>query len=251
VQTPTPPSSSSNEQPRVLVYTANIAGRDKIHGQAEQTMECDWLYITDDPYEHAPPPWITVRVRRDPDVHPNMQAKWYRTHPPFNDEYDYCIWIDAGMEMTSHTCVAEAVATCPDDGLAVWQHPRRDCIYDEIDASLGSEGQSGRYAALPLREQGAAYQAEGYPAHNGLYATGTLVWTPASAKLIGGDWYDECVKWGYQDQVCFPVICWRAGLAPATFNVGQTNGRFNHRMGWWGNSWMRLHNHVPGTGGDE
>lgn len=239
----------------VLVYTANIGGRDAIHGQALQTVQADWLYITSDPDEVAPEPWVTMHEPRCEDIHPNMQAKWWRTHPPFDGlgmlpgaPYDYCIWIDAGMQVTSHSFIKHATETCPEDGIAAWRHPRRDCIYDEVDASLGAESQGGRYDHLPLREQAAAYRAEGFPEHRGLYATGTLVWTPASAKLIGHEWYEECVEWGYQDQVSFPVVCWRHGLEVATFPVQQTSGRFNARMGWWGNQWMRLHNHVEGTG---
>jgi hypothetical protein len=241
----------------VLVYTALYGGRDAVRPQAFQTRgDVDWLCITDSA-NVAPFPFQTMTLAERKHEHPNMAAKWWRTHPPFNGLYDqaltprapyaYCIWIDANMQVTSQTFVSNVIGSI-NDGMAAWAHPRRDDIYDEIEASLGNEGQGGRYDALPLREQGEAYRAEGYPEHAGLYATGTLLWTPERAADVGAAWWDECVRWGYQDQVSFPVVCWRLGVKPGTFPLDQTHGRFNKRAGWWNNAWMMIHNHEPGTG---
>jgi hypothetical protein len=151
------------------------------------------------------------------------------------------------MEIRIPTLAQVAVESVH-DGLAVWRHPRRDCIFEEMEASLGYEAQGGRYDHLPLREQVMSYFDEGYPRHHGLYATGTFVWTPHAAKEIGEEWYEECVKWSYQDQLSFPVVCWRHDIVPGVFPMPQLPTRFNARAGWWANPWMLLHNHVEGTG---
>jgi hypothetical protein len=225
-----------------LIYTANIAHRDTIRTQREQSIPVDWLYLTDEP-EIAPAPWYTLRVPRSAD-HPNMAAKWWRTHPMVG--YEHAIWIDANMEITYPHFAREAIMAVR-DGIGVWAHPRRDCVYDEADASMGAESQGGRYANLPIPQQVAAYRSEGYPAHNGLYATGTLVWTPERYALAH-EWYEECRRWGFQDQIAFPVVCWRHGVKPGTFPVTQTQGRYNRRAGWWGNAWLLLHDHNAETG---
>jgi hypothetical protein len=234
---------------KVLIMTALFGGRDNPCSQVVQHgAEVDYLLVTDDPrwLDSAPHPW-SVEVHEPEHEVPNLAAKWWRTHPPFDRGYDYVIWLDANMELRIPTFATTAIASL-NDGIAVWDHPRRDCIVDEMEASLGSEAQGGRYDHLPLREQVAAYLAEGYPLHNGLYATGSLVWAPETAALIAQEWYDECVKWSYQDQISFPVVCWRHDIKPGVFPMPQLPTRFNARAGWWANQWMLLHNHIEGTG---
>lgn len=231
---------------KILVMTANFGGRDRPRPQVEQFADVDYLFVTDDPDTPVPYPWSVEVHEREHPV-PNLAAKWWRTHPPFDRGYDYVIWFDANMEMRIPT-LATTLIESVHDGIAVWDHPRRDCIVDEMEASLGKEAQGGRYDHLPLREQVQSYLDEGYPLHNGLYATGTFVWTPESAKLIGDEWYEECVKWSYQDQLSFPVVCWRHGITPGVFPLPQIAQRYNARRGWWANQWVILHDHVGGTG---
>jgi hypothetical protein len=231
---------------RTLIYTAMFGGRDRPRPQTMQIPGCDFLLVTDDPTMVVPHPWRVLYAEPEHE-HPNLAAKWWRTHPPFADHYHHVIWIDANMEIRIPSLATQAIAAV-NDGIAAWKHPRRDCIVDEMEASLGAEAQGGRYDHLPMREQVQAYLDEGYPLHNGLYATGTIVWTPESAELLGQEWYDECVKWGYQDQISFPVVCWRHDIKPGVFPVTQAARRVNARSGWWANRWMLLHDHVPGTG---
>ena len=231
---------------KTLVMTANFGGRDRPRPQTQQFGDVDYLYVTDDPDTPVPFPWTVEVHEREHEV-PNLAAKWWRTHPPFDRGYDHVIWLDANMEMR----IPQFTSYCIDaihDGIAVWNHPRRNCIVDEMEASLGPEAQGGRYDHLPLRAQVESYLAEGYPRHNGLYATGTFVWTPPAAKAIGDEWYDECVKWGYQDQLSFPVVCWRHDITPGVFPLPQIASRYNARQGWWANQWVILHDHVEGTG---
>lgn len=232
-----------------VIYTANIGGRDFPHSQVPQDIDVDWRYFTDDPDIEVEAPW---RVRCDvrSELHPNLRAKWWKTHPFF--AYEYAIWIDASMQITSPSFAREAISALNGAPIATWQHPRRSSIYAEAEASLGAESQGGRYAALPLREQVAAYRAEGYPDDLGLFACGTIVWT-WQARAMGEDWWRECVKWGYQDQLSFPVCCWRAGIQPATFPVPQIErrrpqqGQRGRAVPYLGNRWLRIWPHTKGT----
>jgi len=230
----------------VVVYTANIGGRDHPHQQADQDIDVDWRYFTDTHDTPIEAPWKILDVARghghNIDRHPNLAAKWWKTHPP--GTYEHAIWIDASMEITSRSFAREAIAALNGAPVATWRHPRRTSIVDEAEASLGREAQGGRYSSLPLREQTQAYLAEGYPDES-LYACGTIVWTWA-ARPMAHDWWIECVKWGYQDQISFPVCAWRAGITPATFPVPQIESR-NPREGWLANRWLRIWPHTKGT----
>jgi len=231
----------------VVVYTANIGGRDHPHQQADQDIDVDWRYFTDAHDTPIEGPWKILDVKRghghNIDRHPNLAAKWWKTHPFVS--YKYAIWIDASMEITSPAFAREAIDSLKGAPLATFRHPRRTTIAAEVEASLGSEGQGGRYERLPLREQLAAYQQEGFPDDVGLYACGTIVWT-WEARGIGEDWWRECVQWGYQDQISFPVVCWRAGIRPSTFPIPQIESR-NPRLGFLANRWLRIWPHTKGT----
>lgn len=231
----------------VVIYTANIGGRDHPHSAVEQDIDVDWRYFTDQPDLPIDGPWKVREVVRGhgngADRHPNLAAKYWKTHPLAS--YEHAIWIDASMEITSPGFAREAIASLNGAPLATWKHPRRCSIYAEVEASLGAEGQGGRYAHLPLREQAQSYREEGFPDDLGLFACGTIVWTWA-ARQLGDDWWRECVKWGYQDQISFPVACWRAGIRPATFPIPQITSR-SPKMGFLANPWLRIWPHTKGT----
>jgi hypothetical protein len=224
----------------IAIYTACIGGRDTPRPQVAQDIDVTWLYHTDRDIE-VPEPWTRIRGDVPDGEHPNLSAKRFKTHPPL---VETAIWIDASMEITSPRFAREAIAALDGAPVATWKHPRRTSILAEVDASLGREGQDGRYACLPLRAQAQSYLDEGYP-DDALYACGTIVWTPA-ARAMAHDWWNECIEWGYQDQISFPVCAWRAGIKPATFPIPQIERRLQTSH-YLANRWLRIWPHTPGT----
>lgn len=214
----------------VLIYTANFGRYDNVFTQTAQDVPVDWICLTDDPTFVAPAPWCTVPVSPRHD-HPNLGAKVYKAQPPWGmGDWSVAIWIDANMEITEPAFAREACRFVH-DGMATWAHPRRDCVYDEGEVCLpgGKEAQGGRYENLPIVDQLASYRAEGYPPHRGLFASGTLVWTPAASALVGRAWLAECERWGFQDQLALPVVCWRLGIEPGIFGVHQIERRYSSK----------------------
>jgi hypothetical protein len=224
----------------VVVVTASYGGTDAVlHPQAAQDIAVDWVCFTDQPDLKAPAPW---RVVHSPArfADPCLAAKVHKATPAV-DATDV-VWIDASMEVTSRSFVRSALAA-RHDGVAVFTHPRRSCIYDEAEASLGAEGQGGKYADQPLLAQVAAYRAEGHPAQGGLYACGVVAWdlTNPRAVDLGRAWLAECEQWSWQDQLSFPVVCRRLGVTPGVFPIQQIerNGR-----GFLTNRWLRIWPHT-------
>ena len=209
-----------------------------------QDIPTRWVYYTDSS-EEADAPWETIR--REPRFDsPNLSAKLYKLTPPlFGD----VVWIDANMEITSPSFVREALAS-RHDGIAVWQHPRRHCIYDEADATMGAERQGDKYDGLDIAKQIASYRAEGYPPNAGLYACGTIAWDLENglARSLGNEWMQECIRWSPQDQLSLPVACRRLGIMPGLFPYPQI-ARRPRRQPWPGyieNAWLRIHDHRGG-----
>lgn len=153
----------------------------------------------------------------------------------------HVIWIDANMQVTAASFAREAVAAVG-DGVAVWKHPERSCIYEEAVASLRLA--PAKYGHLPILEQVASYHREGHPVDGGLYATGTIVWDTNDRRVrrLGADWLAECRRWTYQDQLSFPVVCRRLGVTPGMFPVGQVTSRGGRKL--LHNRWLRIHPHL-------
>lgn len=230
------------------VITASYGGVDAaLHPPAQQDMTVDWVCFTDNPGLTVPPPWRVVHVPARFE-HPCLAAKVHKLTPDIDD--NDVVWIDASMEITSKSFVRGAL-DARNDGIATFKHPRRDCIYTEADASLGDEGQDGKYADQPLLDQVASYRAEGHPEHGGLYACGVIAWDLANPKAVelGRAWFEECVNWSWQDQLSLPVVARRFQVSPGVFPVRQIErtGR-----GYLANRWLRIwaHTHAdpaPGT----
>jgi len=206
--------------------------------QCKQDIDVEWYYFTDARSVQAKPWHVThVDLRGN---EPRLTAKAYKMVAPV--ETRYVIWIDANMEITSPYFARNALASIH-DGVAVFRHPRRDCIYDEARASLGAESQGGKYAGLPLIEQVNAYRAEGYPEHHGLYACGVVAWDMDRARALGEAWLAEQERWSIQDQLSFPVVCWRMGIEPGVFPHPQIerSPRVNAPLS---NRWLVIHPHA-------
>lgn len=224
------------------VITACYGGVDAIRPQAEQDCDVDWICFTDDPDLEAPAPWQVV-VESRPES-PCLAAKRPKMLPWLLVAHERVIWIDANMQVTAPSFVGEALG-CVHDGIALYRHPRRDCIYAEADASLGSESQGGKYDGLPILEQVEHYRAEGHPEHGGLFACGTIAWdtTDPKARMLGYRWLAECELRTIQDQLSLPVACRDLGIEPGVFPHPQLE-RHYRGPDYLGNRWLKIFPHL-------
>lgn len=217
----------------VTVVTATYGGFDAPLAQVEQDSEVRWLCYTDDPKLEVVEPWDKV-IEPPRFKHPCLAAKVHKMLPDSHPS----IWVDANIEITSPSFAREALGAV-NDGLALYRHPRRDCIYEEAEASLGSEAQNGKYAHLPLLEQVDSYRAGRHPEHGGLFACGIIAWDHPDPRL-GPLWLAECSRWSYQDQLSFPVVTRRLGITPGVFDHPQ----IERRRPVLSNRWLSIHPHL-------
>lgn len=220
----------------IVVATACYGAYDVLRAQAAQDVEADWVCFTDDAHLAPPPPWRALYVPSTCE-HPRMAAKPYKMSPwGFWRHY---LWVDANTEVTHRSFVRQALAARR-NGLALFRHPQRRCIYDEAEACEPMP----KYRGQPVAEQVAHYRAEGHPARAGLYAGGTIAWDWAEpgAVAVGRAWLAEIERWSYQDQLSLPVVLRRLGVRPGVFPVRQIERR-GGQGGWLGNRWLRIHPH--------
>jgi len=125
---------------------------------------------------------------------------------------EYSIYHDGNIEMLIDP--QEAVERwLKDTDLAVFAHPRRDCVYAEAEACI----REGKAQAGMVHPQMARYRQEGYPEGAGLAACWVLVrrHTP-EIKRFDEAWWTEYAKGAKRDQLSFNRTCWKLGTRYTT-----------------------------------
>ena len=148
----------------------------------------------------------------DPPLHPRMAAKRHKMFPLGAADGDISIWIDASITVTDvHEMVRVCKAALGKRDVAFFKHPERDNIFDEAAVSITLP----KYAGLPLIQQVESYAAEGLPRASGLWAGGVIIRRHNPKRIkFEADWWEECKKWSYQDQLSLPYVLWSRDLKP-------------------------------------
>ena len=109
-------------------------------------------------------------------------------------------------------------------------HPERDCIYDEADFCCDWP----LYKSYPLKEQVAYYKNQGFPDNAGLMACGVIVRDMSNPKIksIEKQWWQENIKWSYQDQLSLPYLLWKNNQSYDQIDLNL-----------WDNHLFRIHPH--------
>ena len=213
----------------VCVYTSIFGGFDDLKPPPPQTIACDYVCFTDDPDRVAVPPWRVVRVDEShlPGASPRLLTRYlkvlaHRAMRELGAEYDFTIWNDASIRILRPTFAERFVEAAGASGMALVRHPERDCIYDEVEVSL-HPGTAHKYASSRIREQAEHYRAEGYPAHRGLLANGTVARDMRSdvVRRIDEAWWEEILRWSVQDQLSLPYVLWKSGLEVGVVELNQ------------------------------
>jgi len=214
---------------RVCIYTAIYGNYDPLKAQPAQNVPTDFVCFTESRRLGPTRPWTIVYNNRLPGLHPRLRAKYFKilSHRIFPNgrpspaegfafclrrhfrRYDYLIWIDGSGQIKSSDFAARTVSQIGPSGWAMFSHPERNCIYDEMQVSATMP----KYQKLPMAAQIDSYRAEGYPAANGLEACGVIVRAARRKDLseINEMWWLEQLRWTYQDQLSLPVVLHRLG----------------------------------------
>ncbi len=218
---------------KIAVYTTIFGNYDQLKSLPTQTIEADYFCITDLENEitthcaNLPgEQWRMIPVAYpNNELSPRMRAKYFKMFPwevATLAGYETVIYIDSSIKVTSDQFVRFCVDSCVND-MALYAHPQRDCIYEEAKASL---------SLIKYRSQGLTHQIsryhELYPPNAGLWACGIMVRKIHSPiiRALMKNWWWENVKWTFQDQISFPVVCKMMNYQPDTIPGNQYKNSF-------------------------
>ncbi len=224
---------------RKVIYTALMGDIDFLQppGAVGPGWEC--ICFSDRPQQC--PGWETIVVApSDRHLVPRRASRQLKilSHV-YLPQADVVFWMDANMTIACDLdAVVEAHLSRYD--LATFQHPERDCIYDEAVAVV----ESGKDDPDVVNQQVARYRQEGYPPHNGLANCCVLLRRHTNAvKLFNKLWWRELTLGSQRDQLSFNYVANRVALKYSIIERANSKGpQFiprPHAEGW-----------PPGTGAE-
>lgn len=228
---------------KVILYTADVGGHDE---------ERPWV-------DQEGPHKVEVRRFKLPSrsrlygrietSSDRLAARWYKCHPDvLFPDHDASIWVDACLEITSPTFVAEAVdqlfgpesrrLSVPTLSYLAFRHPDRTKVAQEVVAA----DTLAKYADNRHREMVRHFEevVDPNPLRD-LWAMTTLVRTPGlAARRLDHVVWSETLIWSYGDSVALDQL-----ILPYAQDIAWTTV---HELkppsgDLWGNPWFVRHGH--------
>lgn len=183
---------------RVALITAILGNYDFLKSLPTDEFD-DAVCVTDDPTLKADG-WRTVVTSHAGS--PRLTAKLPKMRPNEFVDADVWVWVD-GQIQVNPGLRKFAVTNLGDAPIAAFQHPERDCIFDE------GEVVKSRHLANPetVNHQLGLYRDLGMPKKFGLWECAVLVWSPSGLQF-GRDWLTEVNQHTLRDQLSFPYLVW-------------------------------------------
>lgn len=224
---------------RFAIYMAVSNNYDKIQSPSVIDEQADYFCFTDRYFWNRLTDASIWRQRRLPDARldPVRMSRYAKLTPHLLfPDYEYSVFIDGNIDIVGSVSALLAEHGYP--AMLAFQHPWRDCIYEEAEACI----RGGKESPDLIRRQVSFYREAGFPSHFGLIESNVLVrrhHDPAVVALMD-DWWTEIQRWSRRDQLSFPYVCWRRAVWPTL--MGTSNAR-----GSSGVFLMRspLHNQAP------
>ena len=192
---------------KIAVVTAITGGFDKLHEPEYYDENADYFAFMDQDIKSNI--WQIIPIEYTHLKQPRMSAKIYKIliHKYF--DYDYLVWMDGSLVLTSS--ITELIDKFLNDAdMALFKHRYRDCLYDEHLASLKNY-QHAKGEPINIRKgQIERYKSMGFPKKYGLYEC-TFILRKNNKKIqkFNNNWWAELSIASSSDQVPFMYTLWK------------------------------------------
>ena len=210
---------------KVAVYTCVTGGYDTVKPPRHVDPRLDYLCFTDRP-DAVPSPWQPCAAAL---LHLDAKDsnRFFKMHPhlvPQLSVYDATVYVDGSIALIGdvHEFV-EACMASPAE-IFLYDHPFRDCAYDEAWACA----QFGHDDVLTIANQMRRYRRAGFPAHAGLCECCVIVRrrSDAVARMME-QWWIEYRRGAKRDQLALSYVAWHNGIRLQS--LGTSDPRYGHR----------------------
>lgn len=141
---------------------------------------------------------------------PIITARYHKILGPFSLEKDYSMWQDAKLLFEQRF-----PTNWIGEDLCLIKHPIRDCVYDEAVAVIELGKANWRSTNLLISK----YQANNYPAKNGLFETCVVMRKHTQKNFeLSKLWFEDVQKC-HRDQISLPYLLWKTGIKPRVLDI--------------------------------
>jgi hypothetical protein len=183
---------------KVIVYTVNIGGYDKLNPAPPNcNPNIEFLYFTDG---EAPDGWKKVEIESGD----RKASRFWKINSHLLPPHDVSIYVDASAEWKK--LPSKLINYLEDYDIGLPPHPTTNCIYDHalkcMTLKLGNVpiicGQVGKYFR------------EGMPEKLGLTENGLILRkNNAKIKELNRLWWKEYSEGSQRDQLSMPYVLWK------------------------------------------
>lgn len=205
-------------QGKGVVYTAIMGEYDQVHIPQVVDKDLDYVLFTDNLSLRSD--FWDIRYIGTDDSECDSAVKRARKVKilgyRYLDNYDYSIWIDGDGEIVGN--IREYIEKYRlRNPIICVNHPEFDCVYQE--AELCSRVKKDD--PFLIQRQMDNYKRNGYPANNGLIASGFLVREIHNADLnfLMDQWWEEIKQGSIRDQLSFEYVFWKYGKKYDTSDI--------------------------------
>lgn len=192
----------------VVAYTAVFNDYDILRGPHRRNESVRYVCISDRPVVRADG-WEIVTVDLPMRGHPYAQ-RFHKilSHRVFPDA-DVTLYLDGTFQLLVDP-LQMVDGYLKDADLALFRHPRRTDVYEELEACAAlSKDDPGLLQLVAER-----YAREGMPGDSYVHSAGVILrrHTPEVAAF-NEDWFDELVQTGIRDQPALAHSLWKTGIS--------------------------------------
>ena len=211
---------------KIVCYTCVTGGYDSLKEPSVVPDNIDFICFTDN-MQLQSLVWNIKPIPDDLQFLSNVKKQRVVKICPhrYLSEYDISIWIDGNICIKGDLNKFIAQYDLETVPFYTRVHPKRDCIYDEMEACL----RAGKDKKEIMQPQIDKYRAEGYPEHIGMAETNIILRKhnePDCVKL-GNLWASELLKHSHRDQLSFNYACWKQKFLPGYMTK---NFKINNEM---------------------
>lgn len=193
----------------LVIYTAMYGDYDDFTGHDYMTEDADYIIFTDQDIDI--PGWTVVKEPPPYAVCNNLKAKYYKI--PYKPDYKYSVWLDSNINIKTDL-LERRVKQLISDGstLALSNHFKRNCAYQEIDAVIACNKET-LCRALNVK---ALLSTQNYPLNNGLTENNIIFRDNTAYKVqeLMNYWWERILLYSNRDQLTFNYCCWQRGVTP-------------------------------------
>jgi hypothetical protein len=190
----------------VVLYSSIFGDYEELKEVPTQTRSHDSVCISDQLFSSNT--WNVVNAPLQFEDDPIVTSRNHKING-IGSEHEFCIYLDGSFQIVTDTFVEFMLEALSERDFAVFKHPWRDCLYDEVEECMSQV----RHNSADLRAQADKYARCGMPKGFGLWATGCFAYRNNDlVRSFRRGWWEEFLRTSRRDQVSFPFVVWCMGF---------------------------------------